>query len=304
MVRIEGVLFGSPGGGSFVTAGQQAFDRARTELGADVRTHWLDRHDAEWRIGRLRDILRSAPDLVVLHGAQGEVLVEALAAQFPGVAFSLTQGIVTAPNVASYEVLLEQPAFLAGALAGWISRTGVVGHLSGERVRAGLKGRAAFAGGLRWACPDTDFLSSFCGAQHDAGLASRYTCAQAAAGADVMFTMLGTGRDGAIEACRAKHMLQIGDGVDWCAVHPDVFVASAVADSGWASFQAIADFIAGRLRLGGRQTLGLENPRICRLVTGPDMEAGMRTRIARLSEDLIAGAVVVPEDWAGHEFIP
>lgn len=300
--RIAGVLFGPPDAGSFVVAGQNAFERARVNLGADVTTYWLEERESGLRIARLRAIIEAGIDLLVLHGAQGEVPAAVLASEFPGTAFSLTQGRIAAGNVASYEVLLEQPAFLAGALAGWISRSGVVGHLSGERVRAGLTGRAAFAGGLRWALPGARFLTVFCGAQHDPALASHWVKAQAAAGADVVFTMLGAGRDGAIDACRVAGARQIGDGVDWCDVYPDVFVASAVADSGWASYQAIDDFLAGRWRPGTGRTTGLEDPRICRLSMGRDVDAGLGRRIAALSRDILSGAVKVPDDWQGEEF--
>lgn len=300
--RIAGILFGPRDAGSFVVAGQNAFERARQTLGADVTTHWLETRDLDARIAHLRTVALSGPDLIVLHGAQGEAPADALAADFPQLAFSLTQGRIAAPNVASYEVLLEQPAFLAGALAGWIGRSGVVGHLSGERVQAGLKGRAAFAGGLRWARPDACFLSTFCGAQHDPALASRWVEAQAVAGADVLFTMLGGGRAGAIDACRARGVRQIGDGVDWCALHPEVFVASVFADSGWASYQAIDDFLAGRWRPDARRAVGLEEPHFCRLVTGRDVDVELGRRIAALSADILSGNVVVPDAWQGEEF--
>jgi basic membrane protein A len=300
--KIAGVLFGTPGAGSFIAAGEAAFARARLRLAAEVETHWLDRNEVDWRIGRLRAIAKAGPDLIVLHGAQGEVLVGALAAEFPEVAFSLTQGQCAGANVASYEVLLEQPAFLAGALAGWCSGTGVVGHLSGERVRAGLKGRAAFAAGLRFARPDARLLSTFCGAQHDPLLAAQLVMAQARAGAGIVFTMLGAGREGAIDACRSSGIRQIGDGIDWCAIHPDVFLASVLADAGWASYQAIDDFVVGSLCAGGRRSIGLGDPQVCRLVLGADLGMEIRGRLEDLAEWLLAGRVEIPEIWSGAEF--
>ena len=55
---------------------------------------------------------------------------------------------MTGPNLASYEVLQEQSAYLGGVLAALTTRTGVVGHMSGIRVRPGLKGRAEAVAGL------------------------------------------------------------------------------------------------------------------------------------------------------------
>ena len=294
---IEGVLFGRPGAGSFVDAGAKAFERAREQLGATVRTHWLEARDTASRIAHLRAIAARRPALIVLHGAQGEALVEAVAGDHPDVMFSVSQGHVDARNAASYEVRLEEAAFLAGALAAWISASAVLGHLSGERVRAGLKGRAGFAAGATYARAGVRLVSTFCGSQHDVDLAARCVVEQAGAGADIVFTMLGAGRDGAIRACRELGMRQIGDGVNWCELHPDVFIASALADSAWGTYGAIEDFLAGRFRPGETMSMGLEQEHLCRLVCSVDVPNEMRARLDQVAQDIVAGRVVVPQYW-------
>ena len=291
---IEAVLFGRPGAGSFVDAGARAFERAREQLRAQVCTHWLEAGDTASRIAHLRAIAARGPALIVLHGAQAEAPVEAVAGDYPETLFSITQGHAVAPNTASYEVRLEEAAFLAGALAAWTSVSGVLGHLSGERVRAGLKGRAGFAGGAAYARADVRLVSTFCGSQHDADLAARCVDELASAGADIVFTMLGAGRDGAIRACRERGVQQIGDGVDWCALYPDVFIASALADTGWGSYCAIEDFLAGRLQPGQARSVGLEQESLCRLVCGVDVSKEMRIRLDQVAQDIVAGRVVVP----------
>lgn len=300
--RIAGVLFGSPGGGSFVEAGARAFEQAREKLGACVEVHWLDRADVGWRLRLVRELAATRPALIVLHGAQGEALAQSLAADFPSVHFAIAQGDICAPNVSSFEVLLEQAAYLAGVLAGSVTQSGVVGHLSGERVRAGLKGRAAFAAGVRRAAPQARFLSTFCGDQHDAGLAGRCLLAQQQAGADIAFTMLGAGRQGAIQVCKDTGMRQIGDGIDWCAVDARVFVASALADSAWGSFRAIEAFLEGQLTQGHHEAVGLEQPEVCRLAVAPDVSARSVAQLDALAAEIIRGQVVIPFDWEGAEF--
>lgn len=300
--RVIGVLFGAAGAGSFVAAGEAALERARREHAVDLAIEHWESTDPAWRVARLRTLAATGPDLVVLHGAQGEAPVGAVADAFPQVAFAVTQGRLVRANVASYEVSLEQPAFVAGALAAWSSRSGVVGHLSGERVGAGLRARAAFAAGVAHADPRTRFLSRFCGTQHDAALAERCALDQAGAGADVLFTMLGTGREGAIRACRRSGMRQIGDGAGWCESDPDVFIAAIRADAGWATAQAVADLAAGRLRVGEHVAVGLERSDVCGLVPAAEVGAALAGRLAALTESVACGEVAVPETWHGAEF--
>lgn len=303
-LRIAALLFGPPGGGSFVAAGERGLARAAAELDVSIEVHHCLDSAAEVRLATLAEIARKSPDLVVVHGGQGDALVATLAPEMRGVHFAVSQGGIVGDNVASYEVRLEEPAFLAGAFAGRFSRSGIVGHLSGERVRPGLKGRAAFAAGLRYARPDARLLTSFCGVQHDASLAERYASAQITSGADIVFTMLGAGRQGAITACRAHRAGQIGDGVDWCAIEPDVFIASAVADVSWGPYQAVHDFAAGRFRAGDRTTIGVERPDLCSLALSAEVPSSLRRLVAAVRSEILDGALRIPDEWAGSDFEP
>ena len=303
-LRISALLFGLPGGGSFVAAGERGLERAAAELDLSIEVHHCPDTAAEVRLGTLGEIARKSPDLVVVHGGQGDALVATLAPEMRGVHFAVSQGGIVGDNVASYEVRLEESAFLAGAFAGRFSRSGIVGHLSGERVRPGLKGRAAFAAGLRYTRPDALLLTSFCGVQHDASVAKRYASAQIASGADIVFTMLGTGRQGAITACRAHRAKQIGDGVDWCAIEPDVFIASAVADVSWGPYQAVHDFAAGRFRAGDHTSVGIERPDFCSLAVSTEVPSALRRFIAAVRSEILDGALRIPDEWTGTDFEP
>ena len=92
-------------------------------------------------IGGARGVEKSVAGAVVA------VKLVALA-ELPEQRFTSIQGSLTRPNLAVYEVLQDESAWLAGAAAGLLTKTNVVGHMSGLRVRPGLKARAAFAAGL------------------------------------------------------------------------------------------------------------------------------------------------------------
>ncbi|WP_347309599.1 BMP family ABC transporter substrate-binding protein [Defluviimonas sp. SAOS-178_SWC] len=141
----------------------------------------------------------AGPDLVIAHGGQNSSAMEEVAPEFPDIKFVVVQGGVTGPNLSSYKVMQEESAWLAGALAGLTTKTGTVGHISGIRVKPGLKGRGGFYNGLMHVKPDARFLTIFAGDQDDNELSHRVAAAEADAGADIIFTMLNAGRTGAIE---------------------------------------------------------------------------------------------------------
>ena len=225
----------------FMEAGWRGLERARMELG--VQTRFIDAvaPQRELLARALQSLATSGVDLVVAHGGQNNEACAEVAAQYPQVRFVVTQGGVTAPNLASYEILQEESAYLGGVLAALSTRSGVVGHMSGIRVRPGLKGRAAFVAGVKATRPEVKVLSNFSGSQDDNALSKKVALAQIDAGADIIFTMLNAGRTGAIDACRERGARQIGNVVDWVALNPQVFIASAIADVSMAVFEAIHD---------------------------------------------------------------
>ncbi|AIT25149.1 BMP family ABC transporter substrate-binding protein [Bordetella holmesii] len=292
------VLFGQRGG--FNEAALTGAARAE-QAGQRLEVHWIA--DAQAREHALRALCASSPDLVIVHGGQGDVPVSAVAKDFPGTQFAITQGSHVAGNVASYEILQEHTAFLAGILAALRAGDGAAAHLSGERVRPGLKGRAAYADGVQ-RISGRDPLTGFCGNQHDPELAGRWGQAMMAQGARVIFAMLDAGRPGLSAACRQAGVWQIGNVVDWVARDPQVFLASALADSGLCVQRAAADHAAARLATGRLTTFGLEHAQALRLVLGPEVSAAERAALDEWSARLSQGRISLAQDYVGPEFSP
>lgn len=298
--RIAVALFGPPGQGSFNESGLAGVERVRA-AGHAVDVHWIAPLAASERAQALRDLCQAGLDLLVAHGGQGDTPVQQMHTEFPGTLFAITQGSFLAANTASYEVLQEQSAFLAGVLAGLASRSRVVAHLSGEKVRPGLKGRAAFASGLRQAAPDCRFVSTFCGQQHDPDLAFEATRRLQQQGADLVFAMIDGGRPGVSRVCRELPIRQIGNVLDWVQRDPAVFVASAVADSGRGLAQAVDDFVHGRARASTRVEYGLSQPDYVRLVVSPELQARFGAQLVVWMQRLAAGTVHIETDYNGPE---
>ena len=62
--------------------------------------------------------------------------------------------------------------------------------------------------------------------------------------ARVLFAMMDGGRDGVTRVCRETGVWQIGNVLDWVARDPQVYLASALADSGLCVQRAAADHAA------------------------------------------------------------
>ena len=299
--RIAVALFGPPGQGGFNEAGARAAEQLRSS-GIAVETHWIEERASEARANTLARVCDAGLDLLVAHGGQGDAPVGAIAARDPAMKFAISQGSFLAPNVACYEVLQEQSAFLAGVLAASQTRSGVVAHFSGDRVRPGLKGRAAYCHGVAYADPGVRVLTGFCGNQHDPVLAERCVDALAGARADILFAMIDGGRPGAIRACRRHRMAQIGNVLDWTVREPDVFIASALADSGWGIDRAVRDFLGGQLACGSLHEVGIEEPAVVSLKLAARVPAQAQAHVESARRKIVDGEISLVTDYSGAEF--
>ena len=301
-LRVAVVLFGPQGQGSFNESGVRGAEQALAQ-GHDVEVHWIAPQTAQERAAAMELLCEQGYDLIVAHGGQGDGPVALLSAKYPQQAFVVTQGSHQAPNVARYEVLQEQSAFLAGVLAALTSQTQVVGHFSGEKVPPGLRGRAAFAHGLAAAGFEGVFATQFCGHQHQPEWA--HACVAAVASdtqMDVLFAMIDGGRPGVTQACREYGVWQIGNVLDWVAREPDVFMASAICDSGAAIAQATADFSRGELVLGGYKSFGLERPELVRLEIASWVSSDVKQAVVRWEQRIVDGSVHIQSSYEGLEY--
>jgi len=301
-LKVAALFAGNVSDKGFMEAGWRGLQRAQSELG--VQTRFIDgvQPQKAQLAQALEELAKDKPDLVIAHGGQNNEACAEVADRHPGTRFVVTQGAVRGANLASYDVLQEESAYLAGVLAASITRSGVVGHMSGIRVVPGLKGRAAFAAGVRATDPKVRLLTNFSGNQDDNALSRRVAAAQCAAGADVIFTMLNAGRDGVTQVCREQGRRQIGNVGDWVAQDPKVFVGSAVADVSVGVFQAVSDLQAGRFPAGAIRTIGLARREAVRLTLAPDVPAGVRERIERTAAEIADGRLHVPTTYDGPEF--
>jgi basic membrane protein A len=290
--------------GGATEAGYRGLLRIRDELGIPVQFVDGVSPDEEAMKDVLRELAKSDAKMVIANGGHASEAAQRVAWEFPEQRFTVIQGHLTRPNLAIYAVLQEQSIWLAGAAAGMLTKSNVVGHLSGPRVPSGLKARAAFAAGLAHTNANAKLLTSFSGTPDDPAVAKRIALAEIDAGADLLYTTLDAGRSGAIEACRERGVKQIGNVRDWVAAMPEVFVASAVADGGFAVVQAARDLYDSIWSGDRTKRFGLHYPEAVRLVLAPGVPEPVKARVALLTQEMVAGAIKIPDEYSGPEFAP
>lgn len=253
----------------------------------------------------LRELAQEGPQLIIAHGGQCNAPVNIVSKEFPQIKFVVIQGNVKSDNVSSYKVDQEQSAFLAGALAGYMTKTDKVGHISGAWPNPGLQARAAFYDGLMHANKDAEFYTHFTGNLDDNAINAKAAEAEIAAGCDVIYTMLNGGRFGVndvIEATDGK-VKEIGNVIDWTKESP-IFIGSAVADSSVAIVHAAEDYKNDQFKANSITVIGLEDDAVVRLAVADSVPKKIAKKLNKLRTDVLSGKVQINKTYNGMEFDP
>lgn len=174
----------------------------------------------------LRDIATNAkPDAIVGDAFAAEEAVRKVAAEFPKIPFAFGSGEKPqAPNLSVFDNWLQDPAYLAGMLAGGLTKTDTIGVVGAMPIPEVNRIVNAFVQGAKATNPKATVKVSFINSFFDPATAKQAAQAQLSAGADVLFAE----RDGVIAAAKEADVPVIGMMVDQKEEAPKNVVTSLV----------------------------------------------------------------------------
>ncbi len=155
-----------------------------------------------------------------------------VAADFPGVKFEHAGGYKTAPNLATYNARYYEGRYLAGLLAGHMSRNGVAGYVAGFPVPEVIQGINAFTLGMRAARPDARVKVLWLNTWFDPAREREAANTLIDQGADVLTNH--TGSPAVAQAAEERHVRLVGYQSDMRHFAPHAQLTSVVHQ--WGAF--------------------------------------------------------------------
>ncbi len=193
----------------------------------------------------LLDYAQQGYDLIVGHGFQFQEPIIKVAEDYPDVNFAIGTGFKMAPNVGVYDVKLEQGGYLMGLIAGYLTKSNIVGVVGGVDVSEIHRGHVAFVLGAQAINEDVEVLSNFVGDFNDLAGAKEAALSQIKAGADVLWQS-GDGIGIAVlGACEEEGILCMGNVANQNEIAPENTLASFVYDWGPVYKQMIEETVEG-----------------------------------------------------------
>lgn len=271
----------------------------RDEMGAEV-SHQQTRTPSEFDEAFL-SYASSGYDLIFAHGFEYQDAAIRAGERFPETTFVVSSGGRSSTNVVPLIFRLEEASYLAGMVAGRMSRSGIVGMVGGVEIPPARGTFVAFAAGARAVAPDIEVLEAFTGDWDDVAAAKEAAVAQLRRGADVIIHNVDAASFGVFQAVR--EVVESG-GTAWAMgmnrdqndVAPEVILGSAVIRIREA-FLAVAESWQ-RGELGGAPFYAASEMQVIDFVFNPAVADAIPTEIVSAvdaaRDSIRAGTLDVP----------
>ena len=214
---------------SWNSGAYQGLLRIRDSLGASV-SHIQTKTPAEFE-EQFRQYGSQGYDLVFGHGFEFQDAAKRVGPDFPKTVYITTSSAFSGTNVGGIEFGFGDASYLAGILAGSITKTNVLGLIGGTELPPVKEGFTAFEAGARSVNPKVRILLSYIGNWDDVSAGKEQALAQIGRDADVIFQNADAAGLGIFQAAReTKKALIVGSNSNQNSVAPEITIGSVVID--------------------------------------------------------------------------
>lgn len=250
----------------------------------------------------LQLLVDQGSELVIAVGFMMEPAVRAVSQRNPNARFLLIDSPVldaagkpiTVPNVRAVVFRENEGSFLAGALAGEVTKTAKIGFVGGMQLPLIRKFESGFRAGVRQVNPKAEVLVAYTGTFDDEKKGVEVGQDLYARGCDVVFHAAGLDGLGVIKAAQQAGKLVIGVDSDQSHVAPKNVLTSMVKHADVAVYLAVKDVLDGKFS-GGDLVLGLKEDGVGLAQVTPGMAPpAALADVEKLRAALIAGRLQAP----------
>jgi len=277
---------------AFNDATWAGFKLAEKKLGITPKV--MEAREQAQYVPDLTALVNQKCDLVVAVGFMCQDAVKDVAKMYPKAHFGIVDGTVDLPNVASLHFREEQGAFLMGAIAAKMTKTGIVGFVGGMSTPITNKFEAGYRAGVMTANPKVKVLVSYAGTFADPAKGEVMAMAEYNQGADVVFQVAGQTGMGVINAAKKVNKWAIGVDRDQNYLAPNNVLSSMVKRLDIAVFNLIKTVKEGQFK-GGVYTYGLKVGGVeIAPTTSKNVPQDVIDYVNKLKSEIIAGKIVPP----------
>jgi basic membrane protein A and related proteins len=271
----------------------QGLQRIHDSLGLTV-SHVEARTPGE-QIEALRTYAVQGYDLVFAHGFEFQDAAERISADYPKTVFIVTSGRRAHGNVAPLIFRLEEASYLAGMVAGGLTRSNVLGFIGGIELPPIEAAYRGWLNGARSVNPKVRSRQVYLNSFDDAAAGREAALALMGAGADMFHHNADAAALGLFQAAKERAGVYVfGANLDQSNLAPDRVLGSAVIDLPHAFLLVASEVRSGEFKphveafgLASGVVRYVPNPRLDSLVPTP-----LRARLQAAADSIIGGRLI------------
>ncbi len=198
------------------------------------------------------DTLASAGyDLVFAVGISQNKALETVAAKYPNVKFAIVDAVVDKPNVRSLTFTEQEGSFLAGYLAGLMTKSNKIGFVGGQQLDLIKKFQYGYQAGAKTANPDVEILpAKYTDSWDDIDKGKAAANVLFSSGADIVYSAAGRCGLGVINAAKDAGKYAIGVDSDQDDVAKGTVLTSMIKRVDNAVYNTIKDTVSDKFTPG------------------------------------------------------
>jgi basic membrane protein A len=267
--------------------------RVRDSLKVQV-SHVEARTPAE-QIDALRAYAVQGYDVVFAHGFEFQDPAERLSPTFPRTAFIVTSGRRARENVSPLIFRLEEASYLAGMVAGGLTRTGVIGFVGGIELPPIQAAYQGWVNGARAVRPRVQSRSVYLNSFDDVAAGREAALALMEARADMFHHNADAAALGLFQAIKQRPgVYAFGANGDQAALAPGHVLGSAVIDLPRAFLLVVSEIMRGGF-VPHVEAFGLESG-VVQYVPAADLDSlvptKLKNQVAAAADSIAKGTLV------------
>jgi basic membrane lipoprotein Med (substrate-binding protein (PBP1-ABC) superfamily) len=247
----------------------------------------------------MRTYAQQGYNLVFGHGFEYNEPAIKVAKDFPNTVFVSSSGGKTAKNVGAFRFDLEEGFYIAGYMAGLMTKTGTIGSVSVADYPSIVSTLKAYAAGAKAAKSDINVLQPvYFGSEGDVARAKQSAEAVIGQGADFVIHQANAAAQGVFDACKEKKVYAFGSNANQNDNPSGAVIASAIIVTK-TPFKELADAVKRKVYSGTIGEYAMSNSAIDFVINPKLVDKiphDVQQKVQDLAADIKSGKVKVPKD--------
>lgn len=292
-MRVGLITPGSIADAAWNSAAYQGLQRIHDSLG--VATSHVEARTPAEQAEALRTYAAQGYDLVFANGFEFQDAAERVSRDYPKTVFIITSGQRVRGNVAPLIFRLEEASYLAGMVAGGLTRSNVLGFVGGIELPPIKAAYEGWFNGAKSVNPSVQSREIYLNSFDDPSAGREAALALIRVGADMFHHNADAAALGLFQAAKEKPGVYVfGANADQSRLAPDRVLGSAVIDLAHAFLLVASEVRSGRFT-PRVEAFGLKSG-VVRYVPNPSLDSlvppSLKARMRAATDSIMAGALI------------